>query len=568
MNEPTRMPTHHVLTVDLEDYFQAQAFRKIIDPDSWYRFESRLSVGVAEVLRLLEEHRAGATFFASGWVADQFPEIIRDVSDRGHEVASAGYLPRAVGRMGPSELRDDLSRAREAIERASGRQVIGYRNPHGLNTTADLWALEVLAGEGFAYDSSLRPHTRQFDHEPWRRRPHLQVKGDLRIWEVPLSVGDRQLHVAPAWQTRRALARLAREQPGAFVINVHTWELDPGQPRITALPMLSRRAHYRNLERMAAIVESLLGAYSFQGIASHLGLDLPPRERAGDAVHCTSPLVSSSKPAVKRRSGAPAPIPATIVVPCYNEELGLRYLANTLESVRNKLEARFDLRLIFVDDGSSDDTWRTLGEVFGDWRDVSFARHDHNRGVAAAIFTGIERASTEIVCSIDCDCTYDPHELEGMIPLLDEGVDLVTASPYHPRGAVANVPPWRLLLSKTASCLYRHVLRRDIWTFTSCFRVYRRSAVVGLDLTHPGFLGVAELLGRLALQGSRIVEYPATLKVRVFGRSKMKVARTVVAHFGLLARLLRLRIERGVPPGPSVRLACQPRTDPTVELDY
>jgi hypothetical protein len=132
-----------------------------------------------------------------------------------------------------------------------------------------------------------------------------------------------------------------------------------------------------------------------------------------------------------------------------------------------------------------------------------------------------------------------------MIPRLTDGVDLVTASPYHPDGAVRNVPGWRLFLSKGSSFLYRRVLRQKLYTYTSCFRVYRRSAVLGLDVREKNFLGVAELLGKLDLRGSRIVEHPATLEVRMLGRSKMKTLRTILGHLKLLSRLALLRLWRG-----------------------
>jgi hypothetical protein len=128
-----------------------------------------------------------------------------------------------------------------------------------------------------------------------------------------------------------------------------------------------------------------------------------------------------------------------------------------------------------------------------------------------------------------------------MIPLLKDS-DLVTASPYHRAGGVRNVPGWRLFLSKGASWLYRRALRSKLDTYTSCFRVYRRSAVVDLPVGETGFLGIAEMLGRLDLTGGRIVEYPAVLEVRLFGFSKMKTARTVVGHLRLLARLVRIRL--------------------------
>jgi hypothetical protein len=130
-----------------------------------------------------------------------------------------------------------------------------------------------------------------------------------------------------------------------------------------------------------------------------------------------------------------------------------------------------------------------------------------------------------------------------MIPLLTGDAAMVTASPYHPQGRVRNVPQWRLALSKGASFLYRHTLTQQLHTYTSCFRVYRRDAVVDLRLLEAGFLGVAEILGRLDLRGERIVEYPATLEVRLFGQSKMKVLKTIVGHLQLLTRLMVLRLQ-------------------------
>jgi glycosyltransferase involved in cell wall biosynthesis len=137
----------------------------------------------------------------------------------------------------------------------------------------------------------------------------------------------------------------------------------------------------------------------------------------------------------------------SVVVPCFNEQESLPYLANTLRSVVRTLGDRYDFSFIFVDDCSADQTWQTLHAVFGVTPRCTFVRHERNRGVAAAIQTGLRAASTDIVCSMDCDCTYDPHELGRMIPLLAEDVDVVTASPYHPLGRVKNVPRWRLFLS-------------------------------------------------------------------------------------------------------------------------
>jgi glycosyltransferase involved in cell wall biosynthesis len=231
----------------------------------------------------------------------------------------------------------------------------------------------------------------------------------------------------------------------------------------------------------------------------------------------------------------------TIVVPCFNEELALRNLRDRLQAVKESLGRTYNVSIFIVDDGSTDNTWKLMHELFGSDQDCVLLRQPRNLGLAAAILRGIRQAKTEIVCSIDSDCTYDPQELHKLLPMLTDGVDLVTASPYHPLGMVLDVPQWRLALSKTASSLYRQILKHKLYTYTSCFRVYRRSAILGLDLKQNGFLGTAELLGKLEMQGSKIVECPTTLGVRVQGVSKMRTVRVLVGHLYLLGQLLAAR---------------------------
>jgi dolichol-phosphate mannosyltransferase len=132
-----------------------------------------------------------------------------------------------------------------------------------------------------------------------------------------------------------------------------------------------------------------------------------------------------------------------------------------------------------------------------------------------------------------------------MIPMLKDDVDMVTASPYHPDGGVRNVPTWRLFLSKRLSSLYRAVLGEKLHTYTSCFRIYRKSAVERLEVREDGFLGVAEMLGLVALEGGRIAECPAVLEVRLLGRSKMRVVKTMAGHLKLLLRLGAWRLSPG-----------------------
>ncbi len=130
--------------------------------DRWYRFERRVESNTRKALDLLDEYDISATFFVLGSIADEMPELVREIADRGHEVASKGYFHHSISHFSREEFRDDVARSREALERASGSHVHGFRIGHQWFAPDDLWALDVLAEEGFAYDSSVRPLFRRY----------------------------------------------------------------------------------------------------------------------------------------------------------------------------------------------------------------------------------------------------------------------------------------------------------------------------------------------------------------------------------------------------------------------
>lgn len=235
-------------------------------------------------------------------------------------------------------------------------------------------------------------------------------------------------------------------------------------------------------------------------------------------------------------------IAVSVVVPLFNECECVDTLTASLAQVEQQLGDRFDLEFLLVDDGSTDGTPALLKAAVGDDRRYRVIEHGFNRGIAAAITTGISAASHEVIVSLDCDGSYDPLLIGEMVPLLTPDVDLVTASPYHPAGSVDNVPLWRLRLSRLASQLYGLACRHKLSCYTSCFRVYRRSAVVDVQLENERFVGVAELLCKVLQQGGRVVEHPARLRSRVAGHSKMRVVRASLGHLKLIARIAADRL--------------------------
>jgi polysaccharide deacetylase family protein (PEP-CTERM system associated) len=150
-------PRSDVLTVDVEDYYHVEAFADRVSRESWPDFPSRVRANTTRVLRIFEEYGCRATFFVLGWVAERDPRLVREIAEAGHEVACHSYSHRRVSSLVPEEFREDLRRARIAIEDAAGLPVVGYRAPTFSIGPNNLWALEILAEEGFLYDSSIFP---------------------------------------------------------------------------------------------------------------------------------------------------------------------------------------------------------------------------------------------------------------------------------------------------------------------------------------------------------------------------------------------------------------------------
>jgi polysaccharide deacetylase family protein (PEP-CTERM system associated) len=289
----------HLLSVDVEEYFQVEAAaRGGVTPAQWDAYPRRLVPAVDQVLQALADHGASATFFILGWVARHEPEIVRRIAKAGHEVASHGTGHRMLQHLDAAAFREDLDEARRRLEDLAGRAVRGYRAPTFSVTHRTAWAFDVLADAGYAYDSSVFPiaHDRYgvpgAPTAPHRARgpgggtvleiPPLTLRFAGANWPVG---GGGYLRLLPRRLPARALRRAERRgAPG--MLYLHPWELDPDQP---VLPMsrLSRFRHRVGLRKAEAKLRWLLERFRFTGVAAQLD-DLQARPldtyAYGDAV--------------------------------------------------------------------------------------------------------------------------------------------------------------------------------------------------------------------------------------------------------------------------------------------
>jgi len=245
----------------------------------------------------------------------------------------------------------------------------------------------------------------------------------------------------------------------------------------------------------------------------------------------------------------------SIVVPFYNEILNVPKVQAELVPVAAALAKAGSVELILVDDGSTDGSLEAFrqGVHAPAGVDLRFERHTQNRGLGAALRTGFAAAQGDVVVTTDSDGTYAFDEIPALLERLTPVVDLVTASPYHPRGGIDGVPGYRLILSRGSSLIYRILVDAHLYTYTSLFRAYRRSVISHVPFQSSGFLAGTELLVKAVLLGYTAAEYPTILHSRISGTSKAKLARTTLAHLRFQGQVLLHRL--GLRPLVAARIA-------------
>lgn len=228
----------------------------------------------------------------------------------------------------------------------------------------------------------------------------------------------------------------------------------------------------------------------------------------------------------------------SIVIPCYNESEGIPSMRERFAAVLPVLRQCAEVELVLVDDGSSDGSAELLESAFADIDNVIVVRHGKNRGIGAALRSGFAHASGNTIVTCDSDGTYPFEEIPALLDRLVPGVDIVTASPYHPDGGIENVPAYRIIISKGASICYRLLVSSHIHTYTALFRACRREVIDQVVTRADGFVMVTELLVESVLAGFNVAEYPAVLRVRRYGQSKARVVRITGTHLSYMAGLI------------------------------
>lgn len=264
----------NILTIDLEDYFQVENFAGIIKFSEWDKYESRVERNTDTLLEILSVADVKVTFFVLGWIAEKFPELVKKVHSAGHEIACHSYNHQLVFRQKPEEFRQDLKKTKGIIEGIIQDKIIGYRAPtFSINANAE-WAFDILAEEGFKYDSSFSPARFKFRCNMESFSPYKINTSNGRLWEFPVFSGGGYFRLSPYGLIKRKIERLNKAGYPA-VIYLHPWEIDSGQPRIKSGPISNFR-HYVNISKNENKIKRLLSDFPFAPIKDNLKLDGEP----------------------------------------------------------------------------------------------------------------------------------------------------------------------------------------------------------------------------------------------------------------------------------------------------
>lgn len=284
MSRPSLPMITNAISVDVEEFFHAHNLTSVAPRNLWGSYESRVEKPTKLILDLFDKHNITGTFFALGYVARRHRLLIREIADRGHEIASHGYAHQLAYHQTPRQFERDVRIAKVLLEDIVGQSVCGYRAPSFSIVSRNSWAYECLLNCGYSYDSSHYPirHPRYGSNSKNFSTFQVQTaSGELTV--APLAVSTFQVVNAifrmpvaggaywrflPTHFVRYALRRINHTEGRAFIAYFHPWELDPDQPIFHALEPLTKLRHYGGLGSFSKTVESIIKSYNFSTVSN------------------------------------------------------------------------------------------------------------------------------------------------------------------------------------------------------------------------------------------------------------------------------------------------------------
>lgn len=262
-----------IFSIDVEDWFHILNLSSTPKISEWDSLPSHVEKNFKRLLEILNEKNVKCTCFFLGWVAEKFPDLVREAHKKGHEIASHGYFHRLVYEMTEQEFFQDAVKSKEVLEDIIGHQVVGYRSAGFSVTEATPWFFDKISEAGYRYDSSVFPVPREHGGLITDNYAPYLVDTNLKsIIEFPLTVtklfgfrlcfcGGGYLRLFPYCFIKQMTLKVLKEgQPVIFYI--HPREIDPKHPRLPA-NIKRKFKSYVNLRTTEGKIIKMLDEFEF-----------------------------------------------------------------------------------------------------------------------------------------------------------------------------------------------------------------------------------------------------------------------------------------------------------------
>ena len=274
------MKNKNIMSVDLEDFFCDLPF------ESWSKYESRVLKNTNKILDLFEKYQIKATFFTLGYIAEKFPDLIKKIDNKGHEIASHSYAHLDIRKTTEKDFENDIVKSIEILEKIIGKRVLGFRAPYFSIDKKSFWAMKILS-KYFKYDSSIFPvktplygirNAPRNIYKPNLTNPSIEdVKSELIeiplatdripiIGNIPLA-GGFHLRFLPYFYIKYGLNKINKNN-NSFIFYIHPKDLDPEMPKINEYAW----HYYYNLTGATKKFERILKDFEFCSVKDFLKL--------------------------------------------------------------------------------------------------------------------------------------------------------------------------------------------------------------------------------------------------------------------------------------------------------
>ncbi|MFC1985396.1 polysaccharide deacetylase family protein [Chloroflexota bacterium] len=272
----------NALSFDLEYWYSAELVRHHLQRSR----DDQIVEATMPILNLLDKYQTKATFFVLGLVANNYPELIRDIFNHGHEIACHGYSHKTLHELGPVGFEDEIEKSVDLLQSITGVRPFGFRAPSFSVDNSTKWAFAILKKYGFQYDSSIFPaRTMLYGVPKAPLHPYKLCLDDIvkegsdgDLVEFPVTIiklgirlpiaGGFYFRTLPFWFIKLAIERVNRQRPA--IIYIHPWEIYPSTPRLGDLPILSRFVTYYGINSALGKLEKLVKIFKFKSIGELL----------------------------------------------------------------------------------------------------------------------------------------------------------------------------------------------------------------------------------------------------------------------------------------------------------